>query len=257
MVTAKGNTLWFPPPPEMPIYIGCQRKMLLRLAGEMCNGVIIDSATPEFADFAHDQLMKGAERVGRDLETEIQDGKFWFQAVVPMNISEDRDVAFERVRGSMPYTFQTMSEERRKLPDRRRTPTKPLSWHSMKGKRKESRRAHEHRHYYVDWYEPHYFITIVLILILCVMDAYLTLKILHLGGEELNPLMLLFFNKLPILSMVFKYVITAASIIVILIHKNFIVFKRVKVYHFIYAVFSVYVILVTYESYVLLSQFNV
>jgi len=95
---------------------------------------------------------------------------------------------------------------------------------------------------------------IVLILILCVMDAYLTLKILHFGGKELNSLMLLFFNTHPELSMVFKYLITAASIIVILIHKNFIVFGKVKVYHLIYAVFFVYLVLVTYESYLVLSQ---
>lgn len=153
-------------------------------------------------------------------------------------------------------THRFMSNERRKLPDRRRTPTKPLNWSSLKGKRKKTRRADEHRHYYVDWYEPRYFIMIVLILILCVTDAYLTLKILQLGGKELNPLMLLFFNKHPMLSMVFKYLITAISIIVILIHKNFIVFGRVKVYHFIYAISFVYVVLVAYESCVLLSYFN-
>ncbi len=149
-----------------------------------------------------------------------------------------------------------MSEERRKLPDRRQASTKPLSRYSLKGGRKETRRADESKHYYVDWYEPRYFIMIVLILILCVMDAYLTLKILNFGGQELNPLMLLFFNKNPELSMVFKYMITAVSVIVILIHKNFIVFGKVKVYHFIYAIFSVYVVLVAYESYILFSHFN-
>lgn len=150
-----------------------------------------------------------------------------------------------------------MSLERRKLSDRRRTPTKPLSLYSLRGKRKKTRRAGEEKHYYVDWYESHYFIFIVLILILCVMDAYLTLKILHFGGEELNPLMLLFFNKHPLLSMVFKYLITAASITVILIHKNFIVFGKMKVHHFIYAVLAVYLVLVTYESYLLLSYVSV
>ena len=49
MVTAKGNQIWFKPPPEIPLYIGCQRKWLLRLAGEITNGVIIDSATHHFA----------------------------------------------------------------------------------------------------------------------------------------------------------------------------------------------------------------
>ncbi len=147
-----------------------------------------------------------------------------------------------------------MSVERRKIAERRHTPTKPLSRFSFRGLRKKARRRNEGENYYVDWYESHYFILIVFILIMCVMDAYLTLKILHFGGQELNPLMLIFFNNLPILSMIFKYLITAVCITIILIHKNFIVFGKVKVYHIIYFVLAVYLILVLYEAYIILTH---
>jgi alkanesulfonate monooxygenase SsuD/methylene tetrahydromethanopterin reductase-like flavin-dependent oxidoreductase (luciferase family) len=114
IITADGNDMWFPPPAEIPIYIGCQRKYLTRLAGEITDGVLLDGATSNYADWAMKQLEIGAARVGRDIQREIEEGKFWFQTVPSMNISENPEEAFDRVRASVPYSLQTMSEERRK-----------------------------------------------------------------------------------------------------------------------------------------------
>lgn len=150
-----------------------------------------------------------------------------------------------------------MSIELRKKADRRMTPTKPLSRYSFRGRRKKARRANEDKNYYVDRYGSHYFIVIASILILCIMDAYFTLKILQFGGKELNPIMLIFFTEEPIFSMVFKYLITAGSIIYILIHKNFMVFGKVRGYYFLYAVFFVYFFLVMYEAYVFFTHITV
>jgi hypothetical protein len=137
--------------------------------------------------------------------------------------------------------------DKRRLPDQRRAPTKPWSRYSLIGRRKKARRAEEDKNYYVDRYESHYFLLITLILILCVLDAYFTLKFLEVGGKELNLLMLKLIDKDPSLAMVFKYVCTALGITFILIHKNFIVFGRVKVYSLIYVIFSIYFLLVMYE----------
>jgi len=110
------------------------------------------------------------------------------------------------------------------------------------------RRAGEERGYYVDRYEPRYFVLVSLILILCVLDAYFTLKILELGGSEMNRFMFVLLYKQPALAMIIKYLVTASSIIFILVHKNFVVFGRLKVNGLIYAVFSVYLVLVMYEA---------
>ena len=88
-----------------------------------------------------------------------------------------------------------MGIERRYRLDQRRAPTRPLSRHSLRGRRKKARRQEEDTNYYVDRYEPRYLILISLILALCVLDAYLTLKIIDLGGRELNRFMLVFFNQ--------------------------------------------------------------
>lgn len=150
-----------------------------------------------------------------------------------------------------------MPTEKRKVKDHRRAPTKPASRYSFWGHRQKARRAEEDKNYYVDRYEPRYFFLISMILALCVLDAYFTLKILELGGKELNLLMLIFIYKNPIIAMVAKYLCTAFGIIFILVHKNFIIFRRIKVYYFIYMVFTLYFILVMYEAIVFYKHISV
>lgn len=71
--------------------------------------------------------------------------------------------------------------------------------------------------------------------------------LLQLGAEELNPFMLIFIEKDVVLSMVVKYVITAVSLICILIHKNFRIFRNLRVRSLIYFVLTLYVALVFFE----------
>ncbi len=151
-------------------------------------------------------------------------------------------------------SLRTMSTERRTVSDKRRTPTRPFSLYSFRGRRKKARRAGEDRDYYVDWYEPRYFVLISLILALCVLDAYLTLKILEEGGSELNLLMLILMERKPGLAMVIKYGATAVCVGFILVHKNFVVFRKVRVSSLIYLVFLIYFALIIYEGLLLLGH---
>ncbi len=141
-----------------------------------------------------------------------------------------------------------MQTERRKNTDRRKAPTKPFSRYSIKGRREKARRTEEDKNYYVDRYELHHFIIILLIMVLCVLDAYFTLKILHMGGTELNPLMIGFIDRAPFVCLLVKYLITAACLVVILIHKNFMLFSKVRASFFIYIIFFLYLTLVLYEA---------
>jgi hypothetical protein len=147
-----------------------------------------------------------------------------------------------------------MPAERRSTTDLRRTPTRPLSRYSLRGRRKKARREAEDKNYYVDRYESSLFLFISLILALCVLDAYFTLKIIDFGGKELNRLMLVFIYSRPVSALVFKYLVTAISIIIILVHKNFIIFGRVRVLYLIYVFFFVYLTLVAYEAVVFFSH---
>lgn len=149
---------------------------------------------------------------------------------------------------------ECMQTERRQNTDRRKIPTKPFSRYSIKGRRGKARREEEDKNYYVDRYESHHFVLILFIMILCVLDAYFTLKILHIGGTELNPLMIGFIDRAPFACLLFKYLITAACLVIILVHKNFIVFSKVRASFFIYIIFFLYFSLVLYEAIFLFSH---
>jgi hypothetical protein len=141
-----------------------------------------------------------------------------------------------------------MQSERRVLSDRRLCATKPISFYTFRGRRRHARRDEECHNYYVDRYSGRYLILIVAILVLCFLDAYLTLLLLQVGAIELNPFMLYFIKKDIVLSMAVKYVMTAIALIIILVHKNFRVFGGMEVRKLIYVVLALYSGLVLFET---------
>jgi hypothetical protein len=60
--------------------------------------------------------------------------------------------------------------------------------------------------------------------------------------------MLIFIKKDVVLSMVVKYVITAVCLICILMHKNFRIFRNLRVRSLLYFVLTLYVVLVLFEA---------
>jgi hypothetical protein len=142
-----------------------------------------------------------------------------------------------------------MTAEKRAQSDRRISPTPPFSKYIFLGRRKKARRQHEDRNYYVDRYELRYLFIIAAILVLCILDAYLTLTLMRYGGQEVNPFMLALMNKNIGLAMVFKYLITACCLIFFLLHKNFKIMGGFKIKSMIYAVLGLYIALVGVEFY--------
>ena len=139
--------------------------------------------------------------------------------------------------------------ERRQQVDRRTCPTKPLSRFVFRGKRKGARRGHENLNYYVDRYNPHYLAVMCSILVLCVLDAYLTLILIRFGGVELNPFMLVLMNKDIVLALIIKYLLTVFCIIFFLMHKNFKVFGKLRIGALLYGVLTLYIVLVFMEAF--------
>jgi hypothetical protein len=145
-----------------------------------------------------------------------------------------------------------MDSEDKTLPERRQSPTKPISRYMLNGRRMRSWREDD-VNYYVDRYGPKLFALISAVLLMGVLDAYLTIRILHLGGSELNALMRWLLDHHPELAITLKYLVLAASIVILVIHKNFVVFGRLKIRSVLLAVFILYGILITYEAYVVLT----
>ena len=61
---------------------------------------------------------------------------------------------------------------------------------------------------------------VLLIIVLCIADSYLTIDLVTRGGEELNPIMAFYLNRGPLLFFGVKYAITSAAIMIILSIKN-------------------------------------
>ncbi len=139
------------------------------------------------------------------------------------------------------------TSNRRRSGDRRRKPTPPISRYTFRGRRVHARRAGEDRNYYVDRYESRYLFIILGVLLLSILDAYLTLNLLRHGGIELNPIMNLLIRHDPVLFLCIKFGITGLGITFLLIHKNFHLFGHFPVARVIYLVFLGYLFLIAYE----------
>lgn len=79
--------------PRIPVYLGAMRPMMLKLAGEMCDGVMSFLVTPEYVESdIHPQMAVGAKKAGRD-PNDID-----LTVYVITSISEDREEALRWAR---------------------------------------------------------------------------------------------------------------------------------------------------------------
>jgi NADH:ubiquinone oxidoreductase subunit 2 (subunit N) len=143
-----------------------------------------------------------------------------------------------------------MHQDQRRAPDRRKEQTRVWGAFPPAGWRMRARRAAEHcRPYFVDRFSATLFLAIIAVLIFCVVDAVLTLELLHRGSEEFNPLMgcLLQHGVRPFL--VGKYVLTAVGLPLLLIFKNYYLFgTRFRVGYLLLVIVALYLILITYQA---------
>jgi hypothetical protein len=117
---------------------------------------------------------------------------------------------------------QIPGDDRRHLPERRHLPTSWWDTLSGVGQRMRHRRARDHAQaYFVDRFTPSLFVIIVTLLVLSLIDAVITIQLLSIGCDEVNPLMarLIDWGVLPFL--LGKYLLTAAGLPFLLTFKNF------------------------------------
>jgi alkanesulfonate monooxygenase SsuD/methylene tetrahydromethanopterin reductase-like flavin-dependent oxidoreductase (luciferase family) len=86
----------YPPRPDLPVYIAALSPNMLRLAGEIADGVMLWLCSPEYIrEVVVPEVAKGREKAGRDL-----DG-FDIVAAVPAALTDDRDAVLETMRGDL------------------------------------------------------------------------------------------------------------------------------------------------------------
>jgi hypothetical protein len=116
--------------------------------------------------------------------------------------------------------------ERRSGVDRRKRGLPVFSKYWLTGRRASLRRKEDRQGPCdVDRYSPKILAAILLIITLSILDAIFTLDLIGLGVEELNPFMAYYIDHSPLLFFGVKYLLTCASIVLILFSMNAYLFK--------------------------------
>jgi hypothetical protein len=108
--------------------------------------------------------------------------------------------------------------ERRRGRDRRRPKRVSLKHLLGKGTRRSSRRAIDRERIVLfDQYPRSLFTGAIFVLLFSLLDAVLTLVLIAEGATELNPIMLYYLGKGPIVFLLVKYGLTVLSLLIIVV----------------------------------------
>lgn len=140
------------------------------------------------------------------------------------------------------------NNERRIRPDRRNRPLLSCVCSLYKGRRQTAQRMHDQINpAYVDVYDSTLFCVSMMIISLCVADAYLTLIILSKGGTELNPFMNSLLAISPRAFFFGKYVITSIGLFLAVMHVNFLFLRLLSIRTALTIISGLYIVLIVYE----------
>ncbi|HPF27817.1 MAG TPA: DUF5658 family protein [Steroidobacteraceae bacterium] len=141
----------------------------------------------------------------------------------------------------------TPPERRLAGADRRQATLRALWVGSFARRRLGPRRDEDRSITSVDWHHPQWLAVSILILLLSCADAVLTLTLIHLGAEEVNPIMrpLVLGSGHAFAS--WKLMLTAGGVVTLTILARLRVFGRLPVGYVLYAVLAIYVVLIGYE----------
>jgi hypothetical protein len=139
-----------------------------------------------------------------------------------------------------------MQPDRRHQPDRRKSST---LIHKATGQRAAPRRrADAIQKPYVDLYSWRSLGLILAVLAMSILDGFFTLHLMDIGAQEVNPIMRHALARGPIFFLVAKYALTGSALVLLLIHKEFYLFRgRVRAKYFFLIFLMSYFVLVIYE----------
>ena len=112
------------------------------------------------------------------------------------------------------------------------------------------RRADNGNIFIVDQYSPALFIVISAILFLCVIDAFLTLFLIHRGAYETNPIFTYLYSFGPYLFFIPKYALTILATLSLLMFKSVVIRKiNVSTHSLLHLIAWIYIAVVVWELY--------
>lgn len=145
-----------------------------------------------------------------------------------------------------------LSKERRDRADRRRRVWWSVCYGSFNPRRRTPpRRLDESRFHSLDWHSSHLLAVAIGILLLSLVDAFLTLVLLQGGADEVNPLMAVLIYRSVTVFAALKMAMTGASIIFMVLLARYRFMRMLRVEWVLYGVLAAYVGLIGYEVWML------
>ena len=145
-----------------------------------------------------------------------------------------------------------LTNERRDRADRRRRVWWSVCYGSFNPRRRvPPRRLDESRFHSLDWHSAPLLAVAVSILLLSVVDAFLTLVLLQGGAAEVNPIMgTLIYSSVAVFAAL-KMAMTSIGIILMVVLARYRFMRLLRVEWVLYGVLIAYVSLVSYEVWIL------
>ena len=122
-----------------------------------------------------------------------------------------------------------------------------LFYGSLTPRRRTGRRAADRHSPIIDWHGPWLFLSSTLVLILCVVDAFMTLRLLENGAVEANPFMALYVYDDGRRFAIIKLALTGAGVLTLVSLARFPLFRVLRAAVLVHVVLAAYLLLVCYE----------
>jgi hypothetical protein len=154
---------------------------------------------------------------------------------------------YQHYRAAICADHRTERRRIRSGTDRRKTTFKSVVWTSVRGRRRQARRSHDSADFYIDQYETSLLYIAATIFVLSCADATFTLTLMQRGAAELNGIMAVLIEADPRLFAVVKSSITGVSLLVLVAHARFRLFRVIEVSRVPPVFLVIYIALIAYE----------
>ena len=149
-------------------------------------------------------------------------------------------------------TAPSADDDRRERYDRRHRVWWAVIYGSFNPRRRRpSRRLLENRYHSLDWHDAHLLAVAIGILLLSAADALMTLRLLDVGADEVNPIMAAVVYRSAAVFATVKMTLTGLGVIVMVMLARYRFMRMVRVDAVMYAVLVAYSALLTYEFWML------
>jgi hypothetical protein len=164
--------------------------------------------------------------------------------------SHDAAARLQGAAAPLPLPFA--GDDRRERHDRRHR----VWWSVLYGsfnprRRRPSRRLAEGRYHSLDWHDAHLLAVAIGILLLSVADALMTVRLLSVGADEVNPIMALVIYRSAAVFATVKMTLTGLGVMVMVVLARYRFMRMVRVDVVMYAVLFAYAALLSYEFWML------